>query len=115
MARGGGLYACGFVLTFLWLEVSTLADEIADADSVSSFFTEQLFEFVLRFSVQSIQNTVQAFLWPVPIIQWSPLWGGAILGATYLLFSRFIKGPLTAWLFGDVPQNEEAPDALSKD
>ena len=31
-ARGGGFYACGFVGTFIWLELQTIAGEIAGAD-----------------------------------------------------------------------------------
>ncbi len=103
-ARGGGLYACGFVLTFLWLEVTTFFSEVAAANSVGEFVTEQLFEFVIRFTVQSIQNTVAAFMWPLAIIQWSPAWGGLILGGMYVVFPRFIKPRLEGWLFDDEPE-----------
>lgn len=105
-ARGGGLYACGFLITFLWLEVSTFAREVASADSIGSFITEQLFEFVIRFTVQSLENTVQAFLWPLPIIEWSPVWGGVFLGGLYVIFRQFLKKPLTDWLFGDDVESE---------
>ena len=105
-ARGGGLYACGFVLTFLWLEVTTFFSEVAAANSVGEFVSEQLFEFVIRFTVQSIQNTVSAFMWPVAIIQWSPAWGGLILGGMYLVFAKFIKQRLERWLFDDGPEAE---------
>lgn len=105
-ARGGGLYACGFVVTFLWLEATTLVDELVSSSSLASFFTDQLIEFLLRFTVQSVQNTVAAFIWPFWLIGMSPLWGGLLLGALYLLFPRFVKEPLTEWLFRD---DEEPP------
>lgn len=102
-ARGGGYYACGFAVTFLWLEFTTLLGEIAGARSIGSFFSEQLFEFIIRFSVQSIENTVQAFLWPVFVIDRWELMGIAALYVGYLLFRNVIKAPLTRWLFDDDP------------
>lgn len=107
-ARGGGLYACGFFLVFVWLEIRTVIGEIAGANSIGEFLTEQLFEFFIRFTVQSIHNTVQAFLWPVHVIQWSPPWGFVALGAAYVLFANFLKAPLESWLFGDEPESEDA-------
>jgi hypothetical protein len=100
-ARGGGLYACGFVVTFLWLEARTLIDEIASSSSVGAFFSEQLFELLFRFTVESLQNTVSAFIWPAWVLAVSPIWGAAVLGALYLVFPRYIKEPLTRWLFHD--------------
>ena len=45
-ARGGGLYACGFVVTFVYLETKMLVSDIAEAESVGGFFTEQAAEMV---------------------------------------------------------------------
>lgn len=103
-ARGGGLYACGFVVTFLYLEVSTLIAEILAANGIVAFFTEQLFELLFRFLGESLKNMVLAFMWPVPLVQYSPPWGIAILVAMYLLFRYIIKEPLTQWLFKDDEQ-----------
>ncbi len=91
----------------MWLEIRTLFDEIVGADSVSGFVTEQLFEFIIRFSIQSIGNTVQALLWPVMVIQWSPQMGWIVLIAMYFVFSRLLKAPLERWLFRDEPGEEE--------
>ena len=100
-ARGGGLYACGFVLTFVYLEASMLIGEILAATGVVSFFTEQLIELPFRFLSESLTNLVYAFLWPIPLLEFSPPWGFAILAAIYLIFAKFIKEPLTQWLFHD--------------
>ncbi|ANO52355.1 hypothetical protein [Woeseia oceani] len=100
-ARGGGFYACGFVLTFIWLEISTLFSELMSATGVGSFLSDQLLEFLFRFSLQSIGNTVQAFVWPALIIDEYELWGIAGIAISYLLFSQFLKSALTKWLFAD--------------
>ncbi|MFQ5982421.1 MAG: hypothetical protein ACE5KS_03510 [Woeseiaceae bacterium] len=100
-ARGGGLYACGFVVTFVYLEIATIVDEVLSSDGVVDFFTAQLFEFVFRFFGESFQNMIQAFIWPVPIVTYSPPWGVAILVAMYLVFTYLIKAPLEKWLFHD--------------
>jgi hypothetical protein len=106
-ARGGGLYACGFVITFLWLEASTIVGEIASSSSLASFVTDELIEFVFRFSVQSLVNTILALVWPAYVIDWSPAWGGAALVALYFIFPRFIKPTITRWLFDGDSQVEE--------
>ena len=93
------MYACGFVVTFVYLEVTTLVSEILSSNGVVEFFTEQLLEIVFRFVGESLQNMIQAFIWPVEIITYSPPWGIAILAAMYLLFTYLMKEPLEQWLF----------------
>ncbi len=100
-ARGGGLYACGFVVTFVYLEMTTLISEIMASTGAVDFFTEQLVELPFRFLSESLKNMVLAFMWPVPIVEYSPPWGIAILVAIYLIFANFIKKPLEQWLFHD--------------
>ena len=109
-ARGGGLYACGFLITFLWLEIATFFGELAAANSVGEFVSGQLFEFVIRFTVQSLENTIYAFMWPLTIIRWSPAWGGLLLGGMYLVFAKFIKQRLESWLFDDDTETRGSRD-----
>ncbi|MFQ6004103.1 MAG: hypothetical protein ACE5OQ_01255 [Woeseia sp.] len=99
--KGGGLYACGFVVTFIYLEVATVVEEILSSEGVVDFVTAQLFEFFFRFFGESLQNMIQAFIWPVEVIAFSPPWGIAILVAMYLLFTYLVKEPLEKWLFHD--------------
>ncbi|HZW60476.1 MAG TPA: hypothetical protein VFE85_09285 [Woeseiaceae bacterium] len=106
-ARGGGLYACGFVVAFVWLEISTTVNEAMTANGVGAFLSDQLMDFVLRFTVQSIGNTVQAFLWPLLLIEYLQAWGLAVLLILYVTFPRYIKQPLSNWLFDDEPPDEE--------
>jgi len=107
-ARGGGLYACGFVVTFIYLETKMLVSDIAEAESVGGFFTEQATEMVFRYVGESIQNTVQAFIWPVKVIQIDPEWGIAVLVAAFFLFDRFLKAKIEGWLFDNDKQSEQA-------
>lgn len=97
--KGGGLYACGFVVTFIYLEVVTVVSEILSSEGVVDFFTAQLLEFFFRFFGESLQNMIHAFIWPVEVIAFSPPWGIAILVAMYLLFTYLVKEPLEKWLF----------------
>lgn len=100
-ARGGGLYACGFVVTFVYLEATTIIGEILASEGIVEFFTEQLVELIFRFLGDSLRNMIQAFLWPLPVAEFSPPWGIAILIAMYLLFTYWIREPLEQWLFQD--------------
>ena len=97
-ARGGGLYAVGFVVTFVYLETKMFVSDIAEAESVGGFFTEQAAEMAFRYLGESIQNTVQAFIWPVKVIQVDPEWGIALLVAAFFLFDRFLKSKIEEWL-----------------
>ncbi|MEX0976945.1 MAG: hypothetical protein WDZ50_07605 [Woeseia sp.] len=108
-ARGGGLYACGYVVTFIWLEIKTIGGEIVGSDSVLAFVTEQLFEVFFRLLSESFVNSILAFIWPAFVLQWSPVWGIFILVGLYFVFPRFIKPTLTKWLFDDDPS--QASDA----
>lgn len=105
-ARGGGLYACGFVITFVFLEIRMIFVDIFAAESVSGFFIEQGSELIFRYIGQSFQNTISAFMWPVYVIQIQSTWGVGILVGMFILFPRFIKGPLEKWLFHDTPESE---------
>jgi len=103
-ARGGGLYACGFVITFVYLEIRMFILDIFQAESVGDFFASQVSEMFFKYLGQSIENTVQAFIWPVHVIDMQPPWGLGVLAALYFLFPKFIKAPLERWLFDDADE-----------
>ena len=102
--RGGGLYACGYALTFLILEVTTVFGELAESESIGNFLSEQLVEFVFRFATDSIANLIKALMWPVYIVQWQPPVGAIALGAAYFAFAKYLKKPITVWLFADTEE-----------
>jgi len=99
-ARGGGFYACGFVVTFVFLEIRLLVTELF-TDSATGFIVAQALQLLLRFTVDSLINTLLALVWPALVLQFSPEWGLAGLVAGYFIFKHFIKEPLTRLLFDD--------------
>ena len=106
--RGGGLYAVGWAVTFLYLEITTVVGEVMEADGVIDFFTGQIIEFFFRFLGDSIMNMIAAFMWPVFIVQWQPPFGAIALGIAFVLFPKYVKPHVTAWLFPDGVEDEPA-------
>ena len=100
-ARGGGFYACGFVVTFLFLEVKLLVTELFTSAGAADFLIDQVFQLILRFTVDSLVNTLLAVIWPAMILSVSPVNGLLFLALGYLIFTRFLKEPLTRVLFSD--------------
>ncbi len=100
-ARGGGLYATGFVINFLFLEIQTFIQEVQTSTGVGGFFGDQIIHLIFRFTLQSLVNTIESFLWPLSLIQWSPVFGGVALAAAYIVFNRYIKKRLEALLFSN--------------
>jgi hypothetical protein len=100
-ARGGGLYACGFIVTFVFLEVRMFFVDIIEAESVGDYVTEQTFEIFFKYLGESLANTIAAFLWPVTLLQYRPPTGLIILVAMYAVFSTLVKKPLERWLFDE--------------
>ena len=106
--RGGGLYALGFIATFIVLEVRSLADDVL---GIGAIFTGQIFEFLINFFIDSFSNTVQAFMWPIYVVQLAPPWGAIALGAAFFGFTTYLKKPIEGWLFDGEPEPDgEAPE-----
>jgi hypothetical protein len=103
--RGGGLYAVGFALTFLYLEVLDLADDVM---GIGALLDGQIIAFVVDFFVDSLHNTIAAFIWPVGIVQWVPPFGAIALGVAFWLFPTYVKPHIEAWLLdGKARQDEQ--------
>jgi len=102
--RGGGLYACGYAITFIVLEVTTIVGEVAESDGIVDFLSGQIVEFIFRFASDSIANLIMALMWPVFIVQWQPPFGVIGLGLAFFAFPRYLKPPITKWLFPDGEQ-----------
>jgi len=99
--RGGGLYALGYIVTFVWLEVTSLTGELVESDGVGDFLSGQVIEFVFRFASDTIVNMVHAFLWPLKFLEYRPPYGIVALVLLYLGFARFLKPVIERWMFGD--------------
>ncbi len=96
--RGGGLYACGFALTFFILEIGSVYDDVKD---VGLLFDGEIIAFFLNFIIDSFQNTIQAFMWPLLIVQLAQPWGAIGLGLAFVAFPKYVKPHIEVWLFSD--------------
>lgn len=105
-ARGGGLYACGYVLTFVWLEIKMFVGDILSAENIGDYFGGQVFELLFRYFGDSLRNMISAFMWPASVVEFQPPWGVAALVIMFAIFPRWIKPALERWLFDD---DEPAP------
>lgn len=110
--RGGGLYAVGYAVCFLWFEANTLAREISQASGVGDFVSQQITEFITRFTADTIGNMVKSFIWPVYVVELHAMWGGIALGLAFWLFPIYLKPPIERWLFDD---NVDAEKTEMKD
>ncbi|MFQ5609947.1 MAG: hypothetical protein ACE5F8_06725 [Woeseiaceae bacterium] len=99
--RGGGLYAVGYALTFVYFETRTIIGEIAGSSGVGEFLSSQLTEFVFRFASESLANFVKALMWPVYVIRLDAMWGAIALGLGFVFFDRVLKKPVEVWLSQD--------------
>ncbi len=80
------------------LEAGSLVD---DFKQIHLLFDGEVVGFVMNFIIDSFQNTIQAFMWPVNIVEFAPPWGAIGLGAAFLLFPSYVKKHIEAWLFAD--------------
>lgn len=96
--RGGGLYALGFAVSFIIFEVGSLGDDIM---GIGSLFNGQAVDFVIQFFIDSLTNTLKAFMWPLYVVQMAPPWGAIGLGLAYVGFSKYLKPPIDRWMFPD--------------
>lgn len=109
--RGGGLYACGFAVTFAVLEAGSF---IEDFKQIGMLFEGRVIDFVLNFIIDSFQNTLQAFMWPVKVIQLAPAYGAIALGLAFWLFPIYVKPHIERWMFaGEEPAESGPPNPPS--
>ena len=106
--RGGGLYACGFAVTFLILEIGSLADDVL---GIGAVFNGQVISFLVDFIIDSFMNTFHALIWPVYVVQWKMPVGAIALGVAFWLFPIYLKPPIEGWLFDAEPDVIEEPEA----
>jgi len=105
--RGGGLYAVGFAISFAIFEIQSLADDVL---GIGALFSGQAFEFVINFFIDSLKNTIAAFMWPLYIVQWQQPVGAILLGLAFWLFPSYLKKPIENWMFDGELEEVEEPD-----
>jgi hypothetical protein len=102
--KGGGFYGLGYVVTFVVLELISLEQGVVNG--TSSFLVAQAAGYILRFSLESIGNTIQAALWPFLLIKWLGPLGILLFFAGGFVFERAVRPTVEAWL----PDLKEARD-----
>ncbi len=111
--RGGGLYAVGYIVCFVYFEIEMFVGEIAGSSGVVDFFRSQLGEFFFRFFTETIQNMIKAFIWPVYVVGINPPYGPIALGLAFWLFPMTLKKPIARWLFGrEISGDQERADRV---
>jgi hypothetical protein len=97
--RGGGLYAVGYILTFLFFEARTVVEEISKSTGLVDFLSDQLLGFVLRFATDSLVNMVRALIWPAYVVDLYPPYGIIALVIAFIAFPKYLKKPIEKLLF----------------
>ena len=105
--RGGGLYACGYAVTFVVLEIRSIGEELLSSDGVVDFLTNQLVEFFFRFLSESLMNMIHALIWPIEVLQFRPPVGVIGFGLAYFAFDGLLRGRIERWL---APETAEPAD-----
>ena len=62
-------------------------------------FDGEVIGFILNFIIDSFQNTIAAFIWPLEIIELAPPFGAIGLGLAFWLFPTYVKKHIETWLF----------------
>ena len=100
--RGGGLYAVGFAVAFLFFEIrEVVIEDIPQFVAMNNFLSSELIAFGIEFLVDTMVNFVRALLWPMYVVMLWPPAGAIALGIAFLLFPRYLKKPIESWLFQD--------------
>jgi len=92
-------------VTLTLLEVASFVD---DFKQIHLLFEGEILSFVLAFIIDSFQNTVQAFMWPVNIVQLAPPFGAIGLGLAFWLFPVYVKKHIEAWLFDGKEEDDKS-------
>ena len=77
---------------------------------VGLLFNGEVIEFFLNFIIDSFQNTWKAFAWPAVVVQFAQPWGAIGLGLAFIVFPKYVKPHVEAWLFTD-DESEETTEA----
>jgi len=104
--RGGGLYAVGFAVAFLYFEIrEAVVEDIPQLFAMNDILSSEIIGFGIQFLVDSMVNFVSALMWPVYVVQLWPPVGLIALVAAFVLFPRYLKKPIERWLFQDAGTN----------
>jgi len=112
--RGGGFYGLGYLVCFIVLEVHAFVGNFEGGNDVVTMVVQEVVQFVFRFTAQSFLNSLLAFLWPAFVLDYLKGWGVALIGVGWIMFDRWAKPQIDAWLPGlkpAEPESKDVPDA----
>jgi hypothetical protein len=93
--KGGGFYGLGYVATLVTLETISFEQDATKAASsvsgVESFVVSQAIQYITRFGVDSIMNTIRAVVWPAYLFDWLRLPGVIAFVAGAMAFERVVR------------------------
>ena len=114
-ARGGGLYAVGFAVAFLYFEINDiLFDDIPKLAAIN-VLSADLIGFIIEFIIDTFINMGLAFAWPAWVVMWNEPYGLIMFIAALVLFPRFVKEPMEHWLFeGKAPPPPKKSEKKNK-
>ena len=108
--RGGGAYAMGFIVTFLYLEtMDILFDDVPKLYAMQNLASD-IPAFIIEFLIDTLMNLMWAFIWPVLVLQLPTPWNIILLVAVFTLFPKFVQKPVEHWLY----EGKEPPPPKSK-
>jgi len=93
-SRGGGLYALGYVATFVLLEVLEIPEFIGDVAGLftgSGTLPGSLLALIVDFFVDTIGNMILAFMWPALLINYFEWVGVAMVAIGFATYDRFLR------------------------
>lgn len=93
--KGGGFYGLGYIVTLIALEVVSAQQGIGSG--ATSYVAGQAIQYVVGFGIDSIFNTVRAFVWPFYLFQWLGLPGIAVFVGGGIVFERFVRPSVEGW------------------
>ena len=96
--RGGGLYAVGFAISFLYLETVEILTDDLPALFTTNLLSSEIISFIVSFVIDTFVNFVTALIWPALVAMFAPPWGAISLGVAFVAFFRFLKAPVERWL-----------------
>jgi len=81
---------------------------IEDFKEIGLLLDGEVISFILNFIIDSFKNTLEAFLWPVSVLEYAPPYGAIALGLAFWLFPIYAKPRIERWLFdGEEIEKEE--------
>ncbi len=87
-SSGVGFYGLMTLARFLQLELVDLVDAVAGFDASRGQVRALLFELATGFSMQSLMNSIDAFMWPVKLMgAYGMPVAGIVVGATWALYA----------------------------